>query len=83
MDLNQYGTSVSVGPYVPHNFYFCGLDQSLFFLRSQRLSRLKSNVHKGPCFRFLSNGGLGISVVEASRSVTGHLVRGILGKSDV
>jgi uncharacterized membrane protein YecN with MAPEG domain len=31
----------------------------------------------------LSNGGLGISVVEASGSVTGYFVRGILGKSDV
>ena len=40
-------------------------------------------MHKGPCLRFLSSGGLGISVIEASGSVTGHLVRGILGKSDV
>jgi hypothetical protein len=31
----------------------------------------------------LSNGGLGISVVEAWGSVTGRLVRGILGKSAV
>jgi len=40
-------------------------------------------VHKRPCLRFLSNGGLGISVVEASGPVTGHLVSGILGKTDV
>lgn len=40
-------------------------------------------MHKGSCLRFLSNGGLGISVVEAWGSVTGHLVRGILRKSDV
>ena len=33
--------------------------------------------------RVLSSGGLGIGVVEASVSVIGHLVRGILGKSDV
>jgi hypothetical protein len=25
LDLNQYDTSVSVGPHVPHNFYFVDL----------------------------------------------------------
>lgn len=40
-------------------------------------------MHKGPCLRFLCSGGLGISVVEASGSVTGYLVRGILGNSNV
>ena len=40
-------------------------------------------MHKRPCLRFLSNGWLGINVVKASDSVTGHLVRGILGKTDV
>jgi hypothetical protein len=52
----------------------------VFFLRSQRLPRLKASVHKGPLLKFLSNGGLGISVVEAPVPVTGHLVRGITSK---
>ena len=40
-------------------------------------------MHKEPCLKFLSNDWLGISVFEASGPVSGYLVRGIWGKSDV
>lgn len=58
-----------------HITFISRLDQSLFFLRSQRLPCLKTNVLKGPCLRSLSNGGLGIIVAGALGPVPGHLVR--------